>query len=256
MIDPKLKQNGPLTIVDNILHAGEIEELDDWFGTYLSWGLGYDMQEYGAKSATLCRSLQWDMWIWKHQLIEDTRLVLRKRLKEYFDLDIPYFQRCLINNFKFGDSPMWHKDAPSNKKALTMMVYPNKVWDLNWGGYTAFGWGSEDADWVALPKPGRVVLFPGNINHCGIAPTKIHEGYGRFSMAYQDANDNAPVMDPSLLRKSESQKVIKQVSYEEGKKTRRLPEAIELSATDVYEYKESLQKDRAKIYDLEKDERT
>ena len=104
-----------------------------------------------------------------------------------------------------------------------MMVYPNKVWDLNWGGYTAFGWGSEDADWVALPKPGRVVLFPGNINHCGIAPTKIHEGYGRFSMAYQDANDNAPVMDPSLLRKSESQKVIKQVSYEEGKKTKKTP---------------------------------
>ena len=29
MIDPKLKQNGPITIVDNILHAGEIEELDN-----------------------------------------------------------------------------------------------------------------------------------------------------------------------------------------------------------------------------------
>jgi hypothetical protein len=101
-------------------------------------------------------------------------------------IETPLFSRCLLNNFKFGDSPLYHKDSPGNPKGLTYMVYPNKIWNYNWAGETKFADDNQNVIDCVNPKPGRVVIFPGNIDHCGIAPTKIHEGYGRFSIAFQD----------------------------------------------------------------------
>ena len=231
-------ENGPVKIFDDIFRKDEIEKMDNWFAGFTSWGLGYDMQEYGASSATLCRSLQWDMWKGIFHILEDTHMLARNRFKSQYDIDIPYFQRCLINNFKFGDSPMFHKDAPSNDKALTMMVYPNSTWDINWGGYTAFADEDDNALWIVNPKPGRVVLFPGNLNHAGVAPTKVHKGYGRFSMAYQDASEKAPVMDPADLTPSRPED-IKKASMEEyyGEDYKERWSILERNKTGTEDYK-------------------
>jgi hypothetical protein len=204
-----LIENGPLKIYDGLLNEREIEHIDAWFASYLRWGLGYDMQEYGAASATLCRSLQWDMWRGYHGIVDDIHRILRYRLKKEFDVDVPYFQRCLLNNFKFGDSPMFHPDAPSNPRALTMMVFPNMTWDTNWGGETKFQDDNGNTLWCVNPIPGRVILFPGMTLHSGVSPTKVHKGYGRFSLAYQDANEDAPVFDKNLLKPSAEHDIIK-----------------------------------------------
>ena len=218
-----LIENGPLRIYDGLLSDQEIEFIDQFFAGYLRWGLGYDMQEYGANSATLCRSLQWDMWKGYHGIVDDIHIILRYRLKKTFGVDIPYFQRCLLNNFKFGDSPLFHPDAPSNRQALTMMVFPNMTWDKNWGGETKFQDENGNTLWCVNPIPGRVILFPGITDHSGCAPTKIHKGYGRYSLAYQDANEEAPVFDRKLLKPSAKKDIIR-ASEEDiyGKNHRRL----------------------------------
>ena len=174
-----------ITIVDDLYSEQELDIMDRYFGSYTYWGLGYDMNEYGASSATLCRSLKWDQWVGLHAILDDIRWIMSRRL-ERLDIKTPLFSRCLINNFKFGDSPMFHKDTPGNPDGQTFMVYPNKAWDLNWGGYTAFADEEDDVIACVNPKPGRIVIFPGEINHSGVAPTKVHKGYGRFSIAYQD----------------------------------------------------------------------
>lgn len=182
----KVKEVGPLTYFDGVFEDKEIEKLDTWFAGYQHWGLGYDMQEYGASSATLCKSVKFNQWVGLHAILGDAQNIMRTRIERQTDYKVPPFQRCLINNFKFGDSPMWHKDSPGNDKSSTWMVYPNRVWELNWGGYTAFADDEDDVIACANAKPGRVVMFNGKLNHCGVAPTKVHKGYGRFSIAYQD----------------------------------------------------------------------
>tara|TARA_R110000772_G_scaffold107704_1_gene210291 strand:- start:11939 stop:12574 length:636 start_codon:yes stop_codon:yes gene_type:complete len=184
-------ERGELTIFDGVYTDREIHRMNEWFGTYQHWGLGYDMVEYGAASATLCKSLKWDMWSGMHIMLDDMQNLMRERLDSY--IDVPYFHRCLMNNFKFGDSPMFHKDAKA-EEAMTFIIYPNYKWELNWGGYTAFADDDDNVIAAINPKPGRVIAFPSRINHSGVSPTKVHEGFGRFSVAFQDPNGTS---DPS-----------------------------------------------------------
>ena len=188
-----------LTVVDELYTDKEIEIMDNWFGSYTMWGLGYDELDYGASTATLCRSLKWDQWVGYHHMLDDMQNIMRERLGEK-GIDVPYFGRCLINNFKFGDTPLFHKDAPGTPNSQTFMVYPNRCWNKNWGGFTAFADNDDDVIAVAAPKPGRIAIFPGDVSHTGVAPTKVHQGYGRFSVAFQD---------PDGFPKPEDRKTVK-----------------------------------------------
>jgi hypothetical protein len=188
-------QTGPVTVYDGVFQDNEIHRMDEWFSAYTHWGLGFDKQEYGAASATLGRSLKWDQWVGLHKIIDDCQVIMRRRLIGE-GVSMPLFHRAFINNFKFGDSPMFHPDG-NNPKGMTYMVYPNVNWDLNWGGHTAFADDNENVIAAVNPKPGRIVAFPVNVNHCGIAPTKVHRGFGRFSIAFQSPDFTT---DPNDLR--------------------------------------------------------
>ena len=189
----KIRETDNLILIDDVFTDKEKETMDDWFAQYTMWGLGYDMQEYGASSATLCRSLKYNQWVGYHHILDDIQNIMRERIEAETDIKVPLFQRCLINNFKFGDSPMFHKDAPGTPESKTFMVYPNMHWERNWAGYTVFADDNGEVIDVAYPQPGRVVIFSGDLDHCGVAPTKVHKGYGRFSIAYQDPSDNGGV---------------------------------------------------------------
>lgn len=179
---------GPLTIVDKVFTREELEILDSYMAGFGDWGLGYDSGEYGASSASLCKSLKWDMWKGRYAILQDVFEIMQERLPQV-GIKVPYFGRCLLNNFKVGDNPCFHQDSPRNNGAQTFMVYPNKVWELNWGGVTLFADKNDNVIAAANPKPGRIVIFNGSINHCGVSPTKYHQGYGRFSMAYQSQGE-------------------------------------------------------------------
>lgn len=174
-----------VTVVDGVFTEEEIQSMDAWFSKYLHWGLGSDNPKQGAAYTTLCRSLKWDQWIGLHALLGDVAQILKYRIERNTDIKVPFFHRCLINNFRVGDSPQFHQDS-NDPKGKTFMVYPNMVWQLNWGGYTVFADKDGNVVDVSNPKPGRVVIFDSEVKHCGIAPAKGHQGPGRYSIAYQD----------------------------------------------------------------------
>jgi len=187
-----------ITIIDDLFTNQELEKLDSWFTHYTMWGLGHDQKEYSSSLSSLCRSLKWDQWVGVHAILNDVCDIMTERIHANTDIKVPYFHRCLINCFRFGDSPMFHPDSPNNPKGRTFMVYPNKVWDLNWGGYTVFADENNNVYDVANPKPGRIVIFDGHILHSGVAPTRVHQGKGRFSIAYQDPEGTT---DPSTRKR-------------------------------------------------------
>jgi hypothetical protein len=48
----------------------------------------------------------------------------------------------------------------------------NKKWDYKWGGETIF-YEEKDTRMAVLPRPGRIVIFPGRVEHIGTIPTRI-----------------------------------------------------------------------------------
>ena len=71
-----------------------------------------------------------------------------------------------------------------NLDAISFLVYCNKEWKPEWGGETVFMNGDRITDTV-IPKPGRVVVFPGLVPHGGKAPTKHCPVAARYSAVFQ-----------------------------------------------------------------------
>lgn len=97
--------------------------------------------------------------------------------------DIPDFHRAVYNAFRCGDSPALHIDGEFDG-AITLMVYTNFQWKPDWGGETVFYKDGECID-IVVPKPGRVVIFPGNELHGAKAPNAGINSPARFSVALQ-----------------------------------------------------------------------
>lgn len=89
--------------------------------------------------------------------------------------------RSYINMSHYGDIGFPHYDCDIKEKDITVLYYVNNHWDYKWGGETLF-YSNKDPQAVVLPKPGRVVVFPGNIEHTGGTPTRICK-ISRFSLA-------------------------------------------------------------------------
>jgi hypothetical protein len=68
-------------------------------------------------------------------------------------------QRSYINLFTPSDRPYFHKDGP----VTTCLFYINPETSIEEGGETQFL--DEDKIIGVLPKPGRLVMFDGNIMH-------------------------------------------------------------------------------------------
>ncbi|MCX2431628.1 2OG-Fe(II) oxygenase [Pedobacter sp. GR22-10] len=88
----------------------------------------------------------------------------------YPDLDYRLY-RSYINMTHYGDMEYPHKDCSDEENDLTIVYYVNEIWDYIWGGETIF-YSEKDPRVLVLPKPGRFVLFHGNIEHMGSIPTR------------------------------------------------------------------------------------
>jgi hypothetical protein len=76
-----------------------------------------------------------------------------------------------------------HTDGYSD--AMTLIYYVNLAWDKTWGGQTLFYNESlDEVVYCSLYKPGRCVLFDGEIPHSILAPT-IYAAEYRFSFVIQ-----------------------------------------------------------------------
>ncbi len=123
---------------------------------------------------------------------------------EYYDMklfeileqnwDVSRIGRTLSNCFRKGDAPEFHQDSTEifeGKQDRTFIFYPNIEWEEEWGGHTLFKITGEDGKEEIkkiYTKPGRLVIFDGNIWHNGSPCTDKMPNYipGRFSVAFQE----------------------------------------------------------------------
>jgi hypothetical protein len=110
--------------------------------------------------------------------------------QEYINHILPevygmFLKQCRINLSTLNDNNRYHTDSMGSTKTKTILYYPNLKWDLEWGGHTLF---TDDhmneIEYCSMYKPGRVVVFDGNIPHCILPPTKSAPSY-RFSFVLQ-----------------------------------------------------------------------
>lgn len=90
-------------------------------------------------------------------------------------------RRSYVNMSHYGDMGFPHYDCGQDETDITVLYYVNNEWDYTWGGETFF-YVDKDPQAVVLPKPGRVVVFPGNIEHLGGIPSRVCK-VSRFSLA-------------------------------------------------------------------------
>ena len=89
--------------------------------------------------------------------------------------------RSYVNIFAPSENPHYHKDGDSG---LTVLYYPNSVFNLDQGGETSFI--INDSVTGVLPIPGRVVIFSANIVHRANSFRDVH----RFSVALKYKSTN------------------------------------------------------------------
>ena len=93
---------------------------------------------------------------------------------------LPY--RVYTNYASFGDTLLTHVDAVAPLRELTALWYLCEKWDTEWGGETLFYSDDGDAQIAVSPKPGRLVLFDGQIRHAGKPPNR-NCPVGRYTFA-------------------------------------------------------------------------
>jgi len=73
--------------------------------------------------------------------------------------------RCYANGLTYGSEGTLHTDAVA-ENSYTTVYYPHEKWNPNWGGETLF-FNKDKTDIIGCvyPKPNRMVMFPGTMQH-------------------------------------------------------------------------------------------
>ena len=92
--------------------------------------------------------------------------------------------RCYCNHASYGDVLFTHTDCEPQARDLTALWYVAPQWDVEWGGETLFYNRQADAEVAVTPRPGRLVIFDGTIQHAGRPPNR--NCYApRYTLAYK-----------------------------------------------------------------------
>ena len=163
-------------VIDDIFTKDEIQWMEDYFTLFDGWQLIFDDPEQSLSQYSLGQVIDLP------NFGEFEQFCMRV-FKERSGVPVPNFHRVVYNCFRFGDSPNLHIDG-EQEDALKLMVYPNTKWSEAWGSESVFVRDGEITDAI-IPKPGRLVIFPGSIPHGAKAPNRNHEGVARFSAVFQ-----------------------------------------------------------------------
>ena len=93
-------------------------------------------------------------------------------------------ERSYVNQVRYGDMTYPHMDASLKSRNVTAIYYANASWHRKFGGETNFYDVRGDNLCAVLPRPGRVVLFHGAIEHNGSPPTRITT-LPRYTVAFK-----------------------------------------------------------------------
>ena len=163
-------------ILDDLFTEREVQQMEEYFIHFDGWQLIFDDPSQDLSSYSLGKVIDQPNW-------GRFETLCAQIFQERSVIPVPPFHRVVYNCFRFGDSPNLHIDGES-EESLSFMVYPISEWNESWGSETVFIRDGEVTDAV-VPKPGRVVVFPGSIPHGAKAPNRQHGGVARFSAVFQ-----------------------------------------------------------------------
>lgn len=86
-------------------------------------------------------------------------------IKKYVPSETYGFARGYVNLGIHGDVNHMHLDGKLGYSCKTLLYYANRHWEYNWGGNTVFYDDEGNAKTSVEIKPGRIVIFDGNIPH-------------------------------------------------------------------------------------------
>lgn len=116
---------------------------------------------------------------WKHEFTHESLQALPllrawcdtivSRTKELFPSRKVFLSRVHCNNQPYGDLQRPHVDIPDG---VTALYFANAEWEGDWQGELIFFDRNEEPFHAVAPKPGRVVIFSGDIRHRGGVPSR------------------------------------------------------------------------------------
>lgn len=166
-----------VVVVDNIFSKKEIEYIHEYFLRFDGWQFIFDdSPDDDSSKYSLGRVID------QPNFGEFENFCISHAFKRA-EIPLPEFHRCVYNAFRFGDTPSLHYDG-EHLDAISFLIYGNKDWELQWAGQTIFMLNGEISD-IVIPKPGRLVIFPGLVQHSGIAPSRNHGYPARYSAVFQ-----------------------------------------------------------------------
>lgn len=165
-----------LVVIDDLLPQAEIEEFHA-----RCEGAGFRRVESDSPSTAHIRTFSTDLTIGDIHGIPLFRAI-EDAVRRFFageDLT-PY--RTYVNLTVNGDVTFPHRDCDPGQSDVTALYYVNPAWETAWGGETIFFNDFGDSVFAVTPRPGRLALFRGAIEHRTGVPTRVCFA-SRYSLA-------------------------------------------------------------------------
>jgi Rps23 Pro-64 3,4-dihydroxylase Tpa1-like proline 4-hydroxylase len=155
-------------IEDNLYDAVSSNNIEKYF-TNVPW------QFDGRNLTDLSR--KWNYYLNFKDIVEQNFLEISENiLKKNFLSHLFKLKRAYASANTYGFTGEYHvdDDAKEYNEVVTIMYYLNSFWNLDFGGETFFLNQRRDEIVQAItPKPGRMVIFDGAINHSPRPLSKI-----------------------------------------------------------------------------------
>jgi Rps23 Pro-64 3,4-dihydroxylase Tpa1-like proline 4-hydroxylase len=172
---------GKIVVIDDLFDRAFREQFYFWVKSSSFTTSGEDISTLEYKGDyNLYSSIE-------EQSISNSGFSEHKEFKEHIEPELAgmFFKQARINLSTLNDNNRFHTDSIGSTKTKTLLYYPNLKWDIEWGGHTLFTDDNlEEIEYCCMYKPGRIVIFDGNIPHCILPPTKSSPSY-RFSFVMQ-----------------------------------------------------------------------
>lgn len=106
--------------------------------------------------------------------------LLQRFYPEYQQIKL---ERAHVNSIPYGDFLIKHVDGPP-QQVLTGLYFANAHWQQDWAGELIFADQYGESLYAIEFKPGRLLLFPGDILHRAGSPSRICFAH-RLSVGYK-----------------------------------------------------------------------
>jgi len=172
----KSKERAKILIVDNFLSTSEVE----FISNYLKNREWFFIDDNGKASGRY-RNLGFHKKIDDFSDFSDLELFLVNKLQDFFSSNDDIEKNIKIhsvyyNAIRYGDKFKYHTDGTGP----TFLIYCNSRWNFLWGAKTYL-----KNTCKVLPKPGRLLVFPGNLKHKASSPSFFCKEDARFSIVFQ-----------------------------------------------------------------------